>query len=235
MVINVKVKPARQWRARFRAALFSLGQSTPLACTSPHPPQQRENTDMERQRPTAPEYRDPWARSVGWQHEPAKTRTRTHRSGSPRGNYEVQTTPLATLTHRTRQTLTTTSTPPRPAGVLAIPPLLRKPPLHIPTPDAASQHHSPILPRPRRRRCRVPFRVFWRRRHPSHLAGYSAFAVEPRGVRDSPQPVSQPLPCIGLFGQIFSQSSTTRCRNMPRPFCTTCNTPLRHPQPSKQQ
>ena len=70
-----------------------------------------------------------------------------------------QLTPIATLTHRARQTLTTTPTPPRPASLLATPPLLRQPPLHIPTPDAASRHHSPIFPKPRCRRCRVPFRA----------------------------------------------------------------------------
>ena len=194
-----------------------------LRRTSPHPAQQRENMHMERQRPTAPQYRDPWARSVGWQHEPAKTRTRTHRSGSPRGNYGVQTTPLATLTHRTRQTLTTTSTPPRPAGVLATPPLLRKPPLHIPTPDAASQHHSPILPRRRRRRCRVPFRVSWRRRHPSHLAGYSAFAVEPRGVRTHLSQCHSHSRALGLLGRYSPsplQPDAATCRDPFAPVAT---------------
>ena len=149
----------------------------------------------------------------------AKTRTRTHRSGSPRGNYGVQTTPPATITHRTPQILTTTSTPPWPAGVLATLPLLRKPSLHIPTPNATSQHHSPILPRPRRRRCRVPLRASWRPRHPSHLAGHSTFAVEPRGVRTHFCQCHSHSSAVGFVGR-YSPSPLQQDagRNMPKPL-----------------
>ena len=101
--------------------------------------------------------------------------------------------------------------------------LPRKPPLHIPTPDATSQHHSPILPRSRRRHCRAPFRASSRRRHPRHLAGYRTFAVEPRGVRTHLSQCHSHSSALGFVGRYFSsplQPDAATCRDPFAPVAT---------------